>query len=239
MNTALLFLEIILAFSAVVASKKFFGEFGLTAWVCVATITANVMTAKTSSAFGIEVALGTVLFASTFLSTDILCEMYGEKSARRAVIMGLLSTVAFTVAGQIALLYSPSAFDYADGPMHTLFGLNLRISLASALMYFVANYADVWLYNRLKTATGGKYMWLRNNISTALCNGAENFAFIFLAFYGIYTNAECLTIALSTTIIECLVAVCDTPFLYIATRSRNNGNKTVLAGAGERVISEG
>ena len=88
-------------------------------------------------------------------------------------------------------------------------------------MYGLANLADIWLFNRLKTATNGKHLWLRNNVATIVCNGGENFLFILLAFLGIYTFGECLVIALSTTIIEIVVAVCDTPFLYLAKRWRS------------------
>ena len=62
----------------------------------------------------------------------------------------------------------------------------------------------------------GKRLWLRNNASTILCNCAENFGFITLAFIGIYDLETILTIAISTSIIEAIVAVCDTPFLYVA-----------------------
>ena len=120
------------------------------------------------------------------------------------------------VSTQIALLYVPSEFDYADGAMRTLFSLNLRISLASMVMYFIANIADVYLFAKLKEKSKGKRLWLRNNASTILCNCAENFGFITLAFIGIYDWETILTIAISTSIIEAIVAVCDTPFLYVA-----------------------
>ena len=55
-----------------------------------------------------------------------------------------------------------------------------------------------------------------NNVSTILCNCLENFGFIFLAFVGIYDGATILTIAASTSIVEAIVALCDTPFLYLA-----------------------
>lgn len=116
----------------------------------------------------------------------------------------------------IALAYIPSAIDYADGAMRTLFSLNLRISLASMVMYCAANLADVYLYSRLKERGGA--MWIRNNVSTILCNCLENFGFIGLAFGGIYDFQTIMIISLSTSAIEALVALCDTPFLYLARR---------------------
>lgn len=220
-NILLLFVEIVVTFGAVVLTDRAFKREGLMAWVVFASVTANIITAKCADFLGVTSALGTVLFASTYLATDILCERYDRKDANKAVLMGLCGVVGFVVAAQIALLYIPSATDYANDSMGVLFGLNLRISLSSATMYGLANLADIWLFNRLKEATNGKHLWLRNNVATIVCNGGENFLFILLAFLGIYTFGECLVIALSTTIIEIVVAVCDTPFLYLAKRWRS------------------
>ena len=218
MNNLLIFVEVLVVFSFVLFCSRFFGEKGLVAWVSIATVLANIITAKNAMVFGLSTAIGTVMFASTFLATDILSERYGSRSARQAVYMGLFSDVVLIVATQIALAYAPSPFDYADDAMRTLFSLNLRISIASAVMYFVANMSDVWLFNKIKVKMNGKRLWFRNNVSTILCNCLENFGFIWLAFVGIYDGATILTIALSTSIVEAIVALLDTPFLYLATR---------------------
>lgn len=220
MNEIMLVLEIIIIFGLLVLAHKLFKKDGLVAWVCLASVIANVITAKNATIFGCSTAIGSVMFASTFLATDALTECYGAKEARKAVYMGLCSTFLFVVSSQIALLYIPSAIDYADGAMRVLFDLNLRISLASMLMYFVANMADVYLYEKLREKTNGRYMWLRNNISTILCNCLENFFFIGLAFAGIYSFTDILIIALSTSAIEAIVGLCDTPFLYITTKGK-------------------
>lgn len=216
MNTIILFGEVILIFSALMLCYKLFGKTGAMAWVGMATILANVITAKNADILGLSTAIGTVMFASTFLATDILTEYHSIQDAKKAVYIGLFADVLLIVSTQIALLYKPSAFDYADGAMQTLFALNMRISIASMVMYFVSNLADVYLFEKLKEKSGGKRLWLRNNVSTMLCNCLENFGFIALAFAGIYDAKTIFTIALSTSIVEAIVAVCDTPFIYIA-----------------------
>ena len=221
MNELLLFVEIVITFGAVVLAKKFFGKVGLIAWMCIATVLANIMTAKTVPLFGLDATLGTVLFASTFLATDILTECYDKKDAKMAVVMAMLSACVFIVASQIALLYIPSAIDYANESMKNLFAFNFRISISSVVMFFVANYLDVLLYDKLRNKMQGKKMWFRNNICTILCNGLENFFFITFAFIGIYSWKDILIIAGTTTLIEIIVAICDTPFLYIARRIKD------------------
>lgn len=219
MNSLIIFVDVIVCFSMLLLCKKFFGKEGLIAWVAIATVLANIITAKNADIFGLSAAIGTVMFASTFLATDILSECYSKTYAKKAVLLGLFADIVLIVSTQIALLYTPSEFDYADGAMHTLFSLNIRISIASAFMYFVANMADVYIFNKIREKMNGKKLWLRNNISTIICNCVENFGFIFLAFVFVYSIKEILIIAISTSIIELVVALLDTPFLYLAAKS--------------------
>lgn len=220
MNEIILVVEVFIVFTLLLICYRFFKREGVIAWVAIATVLANIITAKNAMIFGLSTAIGTVMFASTFLATDILSECYTKEDAKKAVYIGLFSNVVLISATQIALRYVPSPFDYANEAMNTLFALNLRISLASAAMYFVANMADVYIFNKLKEKMNGRALWLRNNVSTILCNCVENFGFIGLAFYGIYDAKTILVISASTSVIELCVAIMDTPFLYIAKRLR-------------------
>lgn len=220
MNEIILVVEVCIVFTLLLICHRFFKREGVIAWVAIATVLANIITAKNAMIFGLSTAIGTVMFASTFLATDILSECYTKEDAKKAVYIGLFSNVVLISATQIALRYVPSPFDYANEAMNTLFALNLRISLASAVMYFVANMADVYIFNKLKEKMNGRALWLRNNVSTILCNCVENFGFIGLAFYGIYDVKTILVIAASTSVIELCVAIMDTPFLYIAKKLR-------------------
>ena len=223
MNNLIIIGEIIVVFSILLLCKKLFGKTGMIVWVSLATVLANIITAKNVNIFGLSTAIGTVMFASTFLATDILAECYSPKHAKKAINIGLFSNLILIVSTQIALLYTPSEFDYAHDAMKTLFSLNLRISLASAAMYYIANMADIYVFSKIKQKTEGRMLWLRNNVATILCNCLENFGFIGLAFAGIYDFQTIMTIAISTSIIEALVAVCDTPFLYVARRITSKG----------------
>lgn len=217
-NELIMIIEVLSVFGGVLLFKKLFGKIGVIVWVVMATILANIITAKNAMLFGLSTAIGTVMFASTFLATDILNECYSKKDAKKAVYIGLLSNIVLISATQIALAYTPSPIDYANGAMQTLFSLNLRISISSAVMYFISNMLDVFLFDKIKQKTKGKMLWLRNNVSTILCNCLENFFFIGFAFYGIYDIKTILIIAGSTSIVEMLVALLDTPFLYLSKK---------------------
>lgn len=225
-NELILFIEIIVVFGSLLLVKKLFGKIGVIAWVCIASVLANLITAKNAEIFGLPCAIGSVMFASTFLATDILTECYSAKDAKKAVLMGLGSTVLFIVATQIALLYTPSSIDYAEESMRNLFSLNLQISISSAVMYFIANFADIYIFEAIRKKTEGRFLWLRNNVATILCNCLENFFFIGFAFMGVFSFADIMMTALSVSVIEAIVGICDTPFLYISRKLISKEEKT-------------
>lgn len=217
-NEILLFLETFLVFGAMLLVKKYLGKNGLIAWVPVVAILANIQVNMSIDLFGMSATLGNVLFASSFLATDMLSECYGKKYAKKAVWAGIAFMLFFLGVSQITLLFTPNDMDLARPSLEGLFTLSFRTTIASLSMYALANIADVWLFDKLSQKFKGKKLWLRNNISTIVCNCLENFGFVFLAFYGIFPVSDLLSIALVTCVIETIIAIMDTPFLYIAKK---------------------
>ena len=221
MNNILLIVSIIGVFSVMLLIKKFLGKEGLIGWMGIASILANLVLVKSVNLLGISATLGNVLFASNFLATDMLTENYGYKSAKKGVKFGILSVIVFVIVTQVALLFVPNAEDVAQGSFELLFGFIPRISLASISMFALSNFVDIRLYEWIRKKSNGKKLWLRNNVCTILCNGGENFLFYLIAFAGVMEMPVILSIALSATIIEVLIALCDTPFLYLSRKVKD------------------
>ena len=215
MNIALGFVNILVTFSLVVLIEKIFKKEGLYVWVSIATILANLTVCKMIDVFNFTTSLGNVIFASTFLATDIISEKYSAKEARKAVYLSIFAGITFIIITQLTLLFTPSSEDVVQGAMKTLFAINLRTSVASMGMFFIANMLDIYIYNKLKEKLPKK-LWLRNNVATITCNCIENYFFNTLAFIGIFSLPVIISIATTTTIIEIVIAVCDTPFLYLS-----------------------
>lgn len=225
MNNLLLVVEIICCFTALLLAKKFFGKIGVFAWVALAAVLANVVQSKNAQLLGLYAGIGHVLFSSNFLATDILNECYSQKDAKTAVFIGLFGNIVYLVAMIIAIGYKASPIDTMNEHMSAMFGLNIRITLSSMFWYMVSNLGDVWLYDKLKKLTNGKYLWLRNNVATIVFNCAENFGFAFFAFGGIYSTKDILSIAIASTLVEILVGICDTPFLYLARKIKSKADE--------------
>lgn len=221
MNNVIMVVGMLIVFSLLLLTKKIFKREGLVGWIAIATILAEIGVTKSVNILGLSATLGNIMFASNFLATDILTECYDEKEAKRSLWLGIWFLSLFLIVTQGMLLFKPNELDFAHESMKTIFGIVPRISLASITMLIIANFVDIKLYSYLKKKMNGKYMWLRNNICTILCNGIENFFFTALAFGGIYSFKDIMVISVSTTIIETIIALCDTPFLYLSKKIKN------------------
>lgn len=217
MNILLGIIGTILCFGIEVLIEKIFKKEGLYAWISIALITANILVAKNIDILGLQATLGNILFASTFLATDILSEKYSAKESKKAVNIGIVSVILFTVATQFSLLFKPNELDLVNDSLKNLFSLNLRISASSILMCYLSNLLDIYLFEKIKKKISNK-LWIRNNIATIISNCLENYFFTILAFIGIYDLTTILSIATTTTILEIIIAICDTPFLYLSKK---------------------
>lgn len=217
MNILLGIISILLFFISVVLIEKFFKKEGLFIWISLATVIANIIVCKTIKVLGITTSLGNIVFASNFLATDILSEKYGKKEAKNGVMMAFVFMILFVLITQLSLFYVPASEDVAHEAMKTLFSLNLRVSVASLLLFFISNNLDIFIFNKLAEKYPNK-LWLRNNVATIIANCGENYFFVFLAFLGIYDMTTIISIATTQTIIEIIIALCDTPFLYLSKR---------------------
>ena len=217
MNIVLGIISIIATFSIVVGIEKIFKKEGLYVWISIATITANILVCKSIDILGLTASLGNVMFASIFLATDILSEKYDVKDSRKAVMLAIASQIIFILATTIAVSYIPSETDLSNESMKTSFSINARVSISSIVMFGASNMLDIYLFERIKKKFP-KQLWLRNNVSTIISNCLENYFFVFFAFVGIYDYSTILSIATTTSILEIIIAICDTPFMYIAKK---------------------
>lgn len=229
-NEILILFSFLVIYGGVVALYRFFGKNGLLAFNVLATILANIEVLLLVRAFGIEMTLGNVLFASTFLITDVLSENHSRKDANRAVVISTLCSLLFVILSQMWLLYTPSESDWASGAFHTIFSSTPRIVFASLVVYLVSQLTDVWLYHkwwdwcRKHFNDEKKGLWIRNNGSTMISQLLNTLLYTFLAFYGTYGTGTLVSIFVSTYTIYFITCLLDTPFVYWCRKIHDKHN---------------
>ncbi len=222
-NEILLILNLVVCYSMVLLWMKFFGKKGLMVFNCVATVAANIEVLILIEAFGMEQTLGNVLFAATFLITDILSEVCGKKDADKAVNMGILTTVCFVIISQWWLYYIPSPNDVMFDHIKTIFSNTPRVMLSSLLVYAIVQKFDVWLYHKIwqiteKTHEKKYGLWLRNNGSTLCSQLLNSILFNVFAFAGVFDTKTLISVITSCYVIFIVTSLADTPFVYIARK---------------------
>ncbi len=195
---------------------RFFGKIGLFSLIITSIIICNIQVVKLVNLFGFTATLGNVLYGSIFFSTDVLGEFYGKREARKGVTLGFLALLIATIYMQIALLFKPSSQDFSQPHLKALFSLFPRIASGSILAYLFSQYHDVWAFHFWRRLTKGKYLWLRNNLSTMVSQFIDSFIFCFVAFWGVYSLSVWKDILLTTYFLKWIVALLDTPFIYFA-----------------------
>lgn len=231
MNELILLGSVALIFGAVLLSWRLFGKAGLYAMTAVVTILSNIEVLILVRAFGMEQTLGNVLFASTFLITDILSENVGKKEANTAVFIGIFASVFFLALTGSWFLYTPSENDWVMPSVRAIFSATPRTVLASMTVYAVSQLFDVWLYHKwwgLTTRKFGdsrRFLWLRNNGATLVSQLLNTVLFTLAAFAGMegYDGRLLLSIMVSSYAIYIVTSLLDTPVVYLARRIADRG----------------
>ena len=170
--------------------------------------------------FGIklfELSVGVLPYPVTFLITDIVSEIFGKRKANQVVVMGILASIfsiGLLILGDVLPASSTSPID--DKTFNLVFSASPLAVLASMSAYLIAQFLDIRIYHFWKQLTKGKYLWLRNNFSTFSSQIIDSTTVIaLLCIFDILAWDLFLGLVLSSITFKILVAVIDTPLLYL------------------------
>lgn len=208
--------SILLAYTLTVLAYRQ-GVSWLYCWLAVAAILSIPAAGMIVSVFGFAVNAGMALYVCTFLGTDILTEQHGKAAAKKAAVIISTAIGLFFIFSHLALLLQP---DPASGETYELlvqlFETSARLVVAGIISFLVSQYLDIWIFEKIRRSTGGKWLWLRNNTSTILSQVLDNFLFFYIAFYGVFPNL--FELAIGASVVRIFLAMLDTPFIYWAKR---------------------
>ena len=219
-NELIFILTVLIYLGSVLVLYKIFGKNGLFAFAIFGTLLGNIAVCKCVDIFGLSTTAGNVLYASTFLVTDILSEKYGKKEATKAVMYSFSVMVLWLIGSQLILAFTPNANDYINESLVTVFGLVPRITIASLIGFICSQNIDVFLYHFIWKKTGDSkgMLWIRNNGSTLISQAIDTVLFTFIAFWGTYPTDVFFSILITTYLFKTIVALLDTPFIYWARK---------------------
>lgn len=174
-----------------------------------------------------ELSVGAILYPLTFLLTDLITEFYGKEKAtfcvRLSIFMNIL--VASVIAGMDHL--DATAWSKVDNAtFHQVFGLYSIAFIGSIIACYVAQIVDITLYLWIRKITKGKWLWARNNGSTAISLFVDTVIVIsFLTLFNILPADRMGSLIVNSYLFKLFFSVCSTPLFYGAVSLINTLQK--------------
>ena len=95
-----------------------------------------------------------------------------------------------------------------------VFGLTPRIVFASIIAFWAGELANAFVMARMKVASGGKHLWQRTIGSTVVGQGVDSLLFYPIAFLGIWSTSQVLTVLATNYLLKVLWEAFLTPVTY-------------------------
>ena len=167
---------------------RYFGLKGLFIAVTLGIMLANLQGGKVSdlNLFGqtFTVSMGAIMYSGIYFATDLISEKYGRKEANKAVILGAISNVVIMFTLVLSTYYLPSEIASSSNSVHSAISTLALYSpifvIGSITAYLISQTFDVWIFHKIKKMTNGKYLWLRNNVSTLSSQALDTFIYTFV-----------------------------------------------------------
>ena len=162
------------------------------------------------------ISAGVLPYPITFLITDILSELYGQKRTTQVVLAGLIASVFV-----LFILWLGSQFPSINGSIvddamyNAVFQNAWRVIAASMLAYIFAQLIDVRLFHFWKNLTNGKKLWVRNNFSTIISQGIDTTLVVLVLFSGVESWYTIRGYIADGWLFKIIFAAFDTVLIYL------------------------
>ncbi len=165
--------------------------------------------------FGSHLSVGVFSFPIVFLMTDIVGEIYGKRIAKLFVLTGFVSTALF-IAYSFLSLAMPWSSDgeWARAGYNQIFGISVRIAIASLVAFLIAQYQDVFSFFFFREKLGIKVFWLRSILSNLWSQLLDTTIFMAIAFAGIYSTHTLVSIIITWWLYKVVMGTLYTPLSY-------------------------
>lgn len=173
-----------------------------------------------------ELTAGVLIWPVVFITTDLMNEYFGKRGVKRiSYFTAFLILYAFIIIF-IATNLAPADWwiNQKDSEGNTInmnaafnkvMGQGQRIIAGSITAFLVGQLVDVFVFQRLRKATGSKWLWLRATGSTLVSQLVDSFVVLFIAFYGVFSDQQIIAIGITNYIYKFVVAILLTPVVYV------------------------
>jgi queuosine precursor transporter len=177
-------------------------------------LTANIVAVKLVDILGFILPAAVLIFPVSYITGDVLTEVYGYRQARRVIWLGFFCNALMVAAIWAGQVLPPASFWDAQPAYERILGYTPRLLLASLLAYLVGEFANSFVLAKMKIATKGRLLWMRTIGSTLVGQGLDSAVFMTLAFAGTIPTAALAGAVVTQWVAKSAYEALATPLTY-------------------------
>jgi queuosine precursor transporter len=158
---------------------------------------------------------GILFFPLGYVIGDVLTEVYGYARARRVIWAGFAGLIFMAFMSWVVVELPPAAGWEGQVAYESVFGQVWRIVAASITAFWAGEFVNSYVMARMKIWTGGKHLWTRTIGSTVLGQGVDSIIFYPLAFWGVWSKEQVITVMITNWLLKVGWEVVLTPVTYL------------------------
>ncbi len=189
-------------------------DYVMAAFVAILLLSNIIGASKLTTVAGVTFGAGVMFFPISYVIGDVLTEVYGYANARRCIWAGFAALIFMAFMAWVVVQMPP-----ADGWPHqaayvAVFADLWRLALASITAFWVGEFINSFVLARMKLWTQGKHLWSRTIGSTVVGQAFDSLIFYPIAFYGVWSNEQIVTVMISNWGFKVVWEVVLTPVTY-------------------------
>ena len=201
--------------ASAVSGRQFrYYDFVMAAFVAILLLSNLIGAAKLADVGGFVFGAGILFFPLGYVIGDVLTEVYGYARARRVIWAGFVALVFMAVMSWVVVALPPAARWEGQAAYESVFGQVWRIVFASITAFWVGEFVNSYVMARMKIWTKGKHLWSRTIGSTVVGQGVDSLIFYPLAFWGVWSNEQVVTVMVTNWGLKVFWEAALTPVTY-------------------------
>ena len=206
--------------SAVTGRQFRYYDFVMAAFVAILLLS-NVIGAAKPAALTISgeqwiFGAGILFFPLGYVIGDVLTEVYGYARARRVIWAGFAALLFMAFMSWVVVALPPAPGWAGQAAYESVFGQVWRIVIASITAFWAGEFVNSYVMARMKIWTGGKHLWSRTIGSTIVGQGIDSLIFYPIAFWGVWSNQQVISVMITNWLLKVGCEVVLTPVTYVA-----------------------
>jgi uncharacterized integral membrane protein (TIGR00697 family) len=177
-------------------------------------LVANITSVKLIGVLGLVLPAGVVIFPVSYITGDVLTEVYGYSQARKVIWLGFLCNILAVAAIWVGQIMPPVSFWDGQTAYERILGYAPRLLAASFLAYLVGEFFNSYVMAKMKIATKGRWLWTRTIGSTIVGQGVDSSVFIVLAFAGTIPARAVVFAIVTQWLVKSAYEAAATPVTY-------------------------